>query len=282
MQVRTSSTHDGSLLRSIRATLDEADEALLAVAFVSEAGVHLLRNQLKRLGPHTRLLVTTTFGTTKPAALDMARHLGADVRTLNPGSGTYHPKAFLTRNSTGGASAVVGSSNLTGGLIVNVEVATTLRGTLADQAIADAWSWAETTWDHPSTTPWESGAGSKSAAGHTFHPLLLAQLERQVELNPLFLTLSHQKSNRVVEVNPQGLYVETDDSRAKGNPAQLVPSWMFELAYETLRARGRVTQQEVLNELNIKRSAAVCAILARLEHVTVIKAARQTTLLWKA
>ena len=281
MQVQTSSTHDGSLLRSIRATLDEADEALLAVAFVSESGVHLLKNQFKRLGPNTRLLVTTTFGTTKPAALDMARQLGADVRTLNPGSGTFHPKAFLTRTTSGSASAVVGSSNLTGGLIVNVEVATTLRGTLADQAIADAWAWAETTWEHPSTTPWEAGSGG-GPTGHTFHPLLLAQLQRQVELNPLFLTLSHRKPNRVVEVIPEGLYVETNDSRAKGNPPQLVPSWMFELAYETLRARGRVTQQEVLNELNIKRSAAVCAILARLEHVTALKAGRQTTLLWKA
>lgn len=281
MRVETSSTHDGSLLRSIRATLDEADEALLAVAFVSEAGVHLLRKQFKRLGPRTRLLVTTTFGTTKPAALDMAQHLGADVRTLNPGGGTYHPKAFLTRSGDGGATAVVGSSNLTGGLIVNVEVATTLRGTMQDQSLADAWSWAESTWDHPATTPWQGGSNAVGSR-HMFHPLLLAQLQREVERNPLFLTLSYQKPNRVVEVNPEGLYVETDASKRKGSRPQLVPSWMFELAYETLRARGTITQQEVLNTLNIKRSAAVCAILARLESVSAVKVGTRTTLLWRA
>lgn len=60
MHVHTASTHDGSLLRSIRETLDRADEAMLAVAFVSEAGIHLLQPQLRRLGSRTRLLVTTS------------------------------------------------------------------------------------------------------------------------------------------------------------------------------------------------------------------------------
>jgi len=280
MHVQTSSTHDGSLLRSIRTTLDEADEALLAVAFVSESGVHLLRKQLQRLGPRTRLLVTTTFGTTTPAALDMASGLGADVRTLNPGGGTYHPKAFLTRTTDGAAAAVVGSSNLTGGLIVNVEVATTLRGTTRDQPLADAWAWAEQTWEHPATRPWEFGA-AEARAKHAFEPLLLAQLQREVERRPVFLTLSQGKPNRVVELNAHGLYIETDASTAKGNPPQLVPSWMFELAYETLRARGRLTQQEVLNTLNIKRSAAVCAVLARLDDVVATKEGRSTVLRWR-
>lgn len=280
MLVETSSTHDGSLLRSIRRTLDEADEALLAVAFVSESGIHLIRKQLKRLGPRTRLLVTTTFGTTSPAALSMAADLGADVRTLNPGSGTYHPKAFLTRGDDGDASAVVGSSNLTGGLVVNVEVATTLRGRKDDRPLAEAWRWAETTWGNPAVTPWTHQGRPEEK--HTFHPLLRAELEREVERDSLFLTLSQQKPNLVTLVTAHGLYVETNDSRAKGTPPQLVPSWMFELAYETLRARGRITQQEVLNTLNIKRSAAVCAILARLEHVSVRKHRRQTELLWRA
>jgi len=278
MRVHTANTHDGSLLRSIRSSLDEADEALLAVAFVSEAGVHLLRPQLRRLRDRTRLLVTTTFGTTKPAALAMAADLGVQVRTLNPGGGTYHPKAFLTRAADGRAAAVVGSSNLTGGLIVNVEVATALRGRADDEAIADAWRWAEDTWRNPATKPWEA----TEASPPSFDPLLLAQLHREVEREPLFHTLSHGKPNRVAEVNESGLYIETEASRSKGRPAQLVPSWMFELAYEALRARGRITQQEVLNDLNIKRSAAVCAILARLEHVSTSREGRSTVLLWRA
>ena len=280
MQVQTASTHDGSLLRSIRSTLDESDEALLAVAFVSEAGVHLVRDQLRRLGSRARLLVTTTFGTTSPVALKMAADLGTDVRTLNPGSGTYHPKAFLTRSADGRAAAVVGSSNLTGGLIVNVEVATALRGRLDHEPIAEAWRWAERTWDHPATTRWRK-PDDEDLPRHSFHPLLLAALQREVERNPLFATLTRGNPNRVVAVTPAGLYVETRDSLRKGTPPQLVPSWMFELAYEALRARGRLSQQEVLNTLNIKRSAAVCAILARLNDVVARKEGRATVLLWR-
>jgi hypothetical protein len=280
VHVQTANTQDGSLLRSIRTTLDEADEALLAVAFVSDAGVHLLRKQLARLGDRTRLLVTTTFGTTTPTALAMARDLGVDVRTLSPGTGTYHPKAFLTRRAGGEACSVVGSSNITGGLVVNVEVATTLRGHITDPPLAEAWRWAESAWQRPETRRWQGADVVVSAP--TFDGLLLTELQRQVEDNPLFLTLSHARPNRVTEVNESGLYVETEASQAKGRPPQLVPAWMFELAYQALRSRGRLTQQSVLNELNIKRSAAVCAILARLEHVSISKDGRSTELLWRA
>ncbi len=280
MHVQTASTADGSLLRAVRATLDEADEALLCVAFASEQGVHLLRPQLTRLGSRARLIATTTFGSTTPGALAMAHGLGVRVQTLNPGSGTYHPKAFLSRSRDGSAAAFMGSCNLTRGLIANVEIGTALRGMLEDAPLADAWSWGEQVWGDRRAELWTPPAPGEVVATPAFEPELLDLLQAEVARNPLFLTLTRGNPNRVTEVTPQGIYIETEASRAKGNPAQEVPSWMFELAWETLRSRGKLTQQEVLNALNIKRSAAVCAVLARLAGVEVVRDGRRTALVW--
>lgn len=42
------STADQSLLRGVRATLEESDDALLCVAFVHSRGVHLIERELTR------------------------------------------------------------------------------------------------------------------------------------------------------------------------------------------------------------------------------------------
>ncbi len=264
----------------MRATLDQADEALVCVAFVREAGVHLLSSQLARLGPRTRM-VATTFGSTTPGALTMAQGFGAHLKTLNPGgTGSYHPKLYLGRWTNGQAAAVVGSANLTSGLVGNIEVGTAIWGTLDDAPLADAWNWAEDIWDDPRAEVWTPPAAGGVVGKPRFEPELLALLRNEVARDPQFLTLTRGNPNRVTEVTPYGIYIETDASRAKGRPPQEVPSWMFELAWETLRSRGMLTQQQVLNELNIKRSAAVCAILARLPGVNVVSEGRGTSLVW--
>ncbi len=281
MEVTTASTTDGSLLRAVRTALQEADEALLAVAYVREGGVHLLRRQLESLGPRTRVIASTTFGSTTPTALEMARGLGAALKILNPGGGSYHPKAYLARRANGQVSAVIGSANLTSGLIGNVEVATAMVGTMDDQPLARAWEWAEQLWSDPRAEVWEPPANDL-VQRPVFDPELLAQLRAEVARDPLFKTLTRGNPNWVTEVNPQGLYVETQASRGKGIGPQLIPAWMFELAWTALRSRGSITQQEVLatDGLNIKRSAGVCAILARLPGVHVVKTG-QTTLRWE-
>ena len=280
MQVTTATTRDGSPLRAVRGTLDHADEAILAVAFASEAGVHLLRQQLDALGPRTRLLVTTAFGTTTAGALQMARSCGADVRTLNPAGGTYHPKLYLARRRGGAASAVIGSANLTRGLVGNVEVGTTLRGTMDDAPLASAWAWAEQVWEDPRSELWAPPA--EVVEPPTFDVALFAMLQAEVALNPLFLTLTHGRPNHVVEVTRSGMYVETEASMEKGRPPQLVPAWMIEMVWIALRTRGRISQQEVLADdgLNVRRSAAVCAVLARLPGVGVVREGRRTVLVW--
>ncbi len=73
--------------------LEDAEEALLCVAFVQKAGVHLLRSPLEKLGERVRLLHTTKF-TECSTALGMAHGFGANVGILNPARGP------TTRRST--------------------------------------------------------------------------------------------------------------------------------------------------------------------------------------
>ena len=72
---------------SVRSVLDNADEALLVVAFVQSAGVNLVEHQLKRLGKAGRLVLTTTFSENS-AALAKAFGLKTSINVLNPASGT--------------------------------------------------------------------------------------------------------------------------------------------------------------------------------------------------
>ncbi|GLC10036.1 hypothetical protein Mkiyose1665_44720 [Mycobacterium kiyosense] len=48
-------------------------------------------------------------------------------------------------------------------------------------------------------------------------------------------------------------------------------------AWEHLCAHGELTQDELLNDLNVKRSAFVCALLAQFEDV-MVESAPATTL----
>src|ERR1700712_1360090 len=106
-------------LAAVRRVLDGADEALLGVAFVERRGVNLLEHQLSTVG-RGRLIATTTFGTTTIQGLETASAFGLGVRVLNPSRGTFHPKLYVARQGDRIAAAI-GSANLTGGLISNVE-----------------------------------------------------------------------------------------------------------------------------------------------------------------
>jgi hypothetical protein len=268
MNVETVTTSDRSLLHAVRSTLDAADEAFLCVAFVQEKGLHLLEKELdalKRRKVRARLLVTTTFQTTSASALTMANGLGLDVRVLNPGSGrTFHPKLYLGTSSSG-ANAVIGSANLTGGLATNFEAAVSLRGARDDAPLAKAWAWAEELWSHDRVEPWTPTVGERLE--EPFEPALYAALSAEVHQNRVFHTLGPApQPNRVVELTPVEVHVETERSRSRGG-AEPIPAWMFNLAWDRLRTHGTLSNAELLNDLRVHRSSAVCAILARLPQV---------------
>lgn len=281
VQVETVTTSDRSLLHAVRSTLDGAEEAFLCVAFVQEKGLHLLEKELdalQRRRVRSRLLVTTTFQTTSASALAMANGLGLDVRVLNPGSGrTFHPKLYLGSRS-GGDTAVIGSANLTGGLATNFEAAVALRGTRDDAPLARAWAWAEDLWSDDRVEPWTPRAAER--VEEPFEPPLYAALSAEVRRNRVFQTLGPTpRVNRVVELTPVEVHVETERSRSRGG-AEPIPAWMFNLAWDRLRTHGTLSNAELLNDLRVHRSSAVCAILARLPHVERVPG-REIVLRWR-
>jgi hypothetical protein len=257
------------LLAEVRRSLAEADDALLCVAFANAKGVNLLGPQLGRLGSRCRLVVTSTFGgETTATALGLAAGLGVAVRVLNPSASTFHPKLYLARKRPG-AVAVVGSANLTGGLVSNIEAAVVMTGTAEDHPIADAWSLGEGLWRHPSCLEWSPRR--LPLPPEELDAVLLDKLRKAVPPGSVVPTLTGDRPNTVTDVSPQGLYVETNRSRAKGTAPRLVPAWMLQLAWDYLRARGTLTNRYLLatDGLNVKRSSAVCAVLARLPEVEV-------------
>ena len=69
---------------------------------------------------------------------------------------------------------------------------------------------------------------------------------------------------------PSGLWVETERTRATKSGAQMVPPRMLNLAWDVLRARGELSNRDLLQTLRIHRSSFVCALLARLPGVEVV------------
>jgi hypothetical protein len=254
VQVETVTTSDRSLLHAVRSTLGGAEEAFLCVAFVQEKGLNLLAKELdalQRRRVRSRLLVTTTFQTTGASALAMADGLGLEVRVLNPGSGrTFHPKLYLDSHP-GGENAVIGSANLMGGLATNFEAPVALRGTPDDVPLARALAWTEGLWSDDRVEPWTPHAAER--VEEPFEPDLFAALSAEVRRNPMFRTLGPSpRANRVIDLTPVEVHVETEWSRARGG-AEPIPAWMFNLAWDRLRTHGSLSNTELLNELRVHR-----------------------------
>lgn len=264
---------DPTLLTELRRSLSAADEALLCVAYARDAGVQLLHDELQRLGEKTRLVVTTGFGMSSPSALQQAQELGATIRVINPAGASYHPKMYLGRRKDA-ASALIGSANLTGGLASNFETASLLTGKLSEGPLARAWEIAESYWDL--ATPWEPVPAVEPEG---FSDELLRLLRSAIRDGSIIPTLGQNRPNRVVQVARAGILIETERSRGRGNPPQLVEAWMVELAWDYLRTHGELSNTYLLNTLRVHRSSAVCAILAQLPGVVRLPG-RQITLAW--
>jgi hypothetical protein len=150
---------------------------------------------------------------------------------------------------------------------MNVEAGVWLRGTSSDTQLAELWDWAESMWEDPRSEPWLAPAGDVGGEDE-LEPVLLAGIEQARRRDPVFRTLGARPApNLVTEVNRSGVFVETERTKAEGRPPQLVPAWMFNLAWDALRARGTLSNKELLTELRVHRSSAVCAILSRLPGV---------------
>src|SRR3954451_2564968 len=254
-------------LTAVRRVLDDADEALLGVAFVQQRGVNLIEHQLAGLRDG-RLVCTTAFGSTTSTGLDGAQSRGLAVRVLNPRQGTFHPKLYLGRRGRV-ARAAIGSANLTGGLISNVESVAVLSGDVDAPALRRLWELGESWWRHDAVADWSPRA--VPAAAEVLDGELLLAIRAAVAVQPVVPTISDGRPNWVREVTPDGVWVETERSRALGRAAQFVPAWMIQIAWEYLGAHGTLSNRYLLGDdgLNVKRSSFVCALLATLPGVTV-------------
>jgi plasmid replication initiation protein len=175
---------------------------------------------------------------------------------------------------------LVGSANLTSGLVTNIEVRVLLDGHTDEPELTTAWNVGRRLWDHEAARAWQPLAAEQS--DELFAPDLLRELQATVAADPVVLTLSGTKPNRVVDVTPSGIWVETEASLHKGRPAQEIPAWMFQLAWDYLRQHGSLTNRYLLADdgLNVKRSSAVVAVLARLPQVEIVSR-RPITLAWR-
>ena len=257
----------GQLLTAVRSVVAESEQSLLCVAFANEAGIRLLEPALKNGPDRVRLLSTTVFGDTTAAALGHAAALGVQVRTLNLPRGTYHPKVYIGARADR-ISALVGSANLTSGLLRNIEAAAVLAGNNHEASLIDLQELAESWWTHPAATPW---VGNVEVPLHdNFVADLWGHLQRSVHPGMTVLTLSDARPNRVMEVGPTALWVETERSRGQRRGAQEVPAWMFNIAWDYLASHGSLSNTTLLNDLNVHRSSVVCAVLALLAPVEVV------------
>ncbi|MGV0795782.1 hypothetical protein ABQF26_02370 [Mycolicibacterium elephantis] len=98
---------------------------------------------------------------------------------------------------------------------------------------------------------------------------LLERIQVVFEDHPEIETLTNKRPNWIDRFDASGIWVETLRSRRLGTAPQLVPAWMIVAAWDRLKARGELSHDELLNELNVKRSAFVMALLAQFPDVVV-------------
>jgi hypothetical protein len=103
--------------------------------------------------------------------------------------------------------------------------------------------------------------------GTPFDDDLLDRIRQVVEPGDELKTLRYQRPNKITSIEPEGIWVLTTRSAQSGAGPQLVPAWMITRAWNELSSHRQLSQQRLLNGLNVKRSAFVCALLAMFPEV---------------
>lgn len=162
-----STPHEGALIRGaddpllphLLAHLDRAASVDICVAFVQRSGLRLVQEHLRDLlnrGGKLRFLTGDYLDITDPQALLCLLDIEGqfDLRVFETRNVSFHPKSYLFRFPDGTATALVGSSNLTGsalqaGIEWNYRVVTS-----ADpRGIAEVQKAFDGLFQHPSIQP---------------------------------------------------------------------------------------------------------------------------------
>lgn len=110
---------------------------------------------------------------------------------------------------------------------------------------------------------------SGRARATEFDDDLFRRINSVIAVGDEIATLSIKRPNWIAGVERAGIRVETEDSRRKGTGPQLVPAWMIVAAWEHLNRNRTLSQVELRDDLNVKRSAFVCALIAQFPDVVV-------------
>jgi hypothetical protein len=249
-----------TMLPAIRQVLHDADEVLLAVAFVDTRGVHLLEREMKS-ARRVRVVATSKFdGNQRRTDVAFARvaGFGGHARLLNPKGGTtFHPKMYLARRGRQ-FSGVIASANLTSGLAGNFETGVIIDGVAA----RDGWSLADDMWTNYAV-PW---AAKGPIRPDELDARLYALLARRVKPGLTIRTLGPKgEPNTILAFSKTGATVATSISPGGKD----VEARMIQVAYDALATSptGQLTNPYLLNTLRVHRSSFVLALLCQLPMV---------------
>lgn len=246
--------------------LSDADQALLAVAFVDTKGIHLIEQEMRTVGD-VRVLATSQFDRSQSrtdTAFARITGFGASARLLNPRGGTtFHPKMYLGRRGHTYAG-VIGSANLTFGLAGNYETGVLVDGNPA----REAWTLGELLWDHAEAVPWTPrGPVRPDELDDGLYRLLAQYVHAGLTISTLG---PRPELNTILAFDRTGATVATKRSPS----GQTVEARMIQVAYDALATApsGRLTNPYLLNTLRVHRSSFVLALLTQLPTVRRVSA----------
>ncbi|TXI38858.1 MAG: hypothetical protein E6Q56_08090 [Mycobacterium sp.] len=102
-----------------------------------------------------------------------------------------------------------------------------------------------------------------------FDDELLDRIRSVVQPGDEIPTLSAKRPNVIASIDRDGIWVQTLRSESRCSGPQLVPAWMIAAAWRRLQQKGALSNAELLNDLNVKRSTFVMALLAQFPDVVV-------------
>lgn len=102
-----------------------------------------------------------------------------------------------------------------------------------------------------------------------FDDHLLERIQSVVQAGDEILTLAAKRPNLIAAIDRNGIWVQTLRSKSHRAGPKLVPAWMIMKAWQQLQKAGVLSNTELLDDLNVKRSSFVIALLAQFPDVVV-------------
>ncbi len=120
---------------ALKLHLSEANEVLLALAFIRQSGVNMIINALESMihrGGKVSILFANDFGATEAEAVISLQEIGVQLKYYSKPSSSFHVKAYIFKKPSSGV-VIIGSSNLSAsGLTTGVEWSMSANSTEID------------------------------------------------------------------------------------------------------------------------------------------------------